>query len=107
MSSKTLKRAVAPAMLALLLALAPAAQAASARHRAPEGLAGTRIGALSWLTEAWQWLTNVWGEEGSEIDPNGKPVQRTLGVGPGSSTPDGSEPLLRVGDEGSEIDPNG
>ncbi len=76
--------------LLLLLLLTPALAGAAGPSR-------ERVSLDRWLPGLWSFLTGLWAETGSSLDPNGKPDTG------GSLDPDG---LART-DEGPSLDPNG
>lgn len=95
MKHATMRRRVAALLLGAAL-MTPAAQAAEGRagRAAEQAAAAPKVLVLQF----WGWLTAIWGEEGSYIDPYGGRV----------ASPDPAPPASPdLGEEGSYIDPYG
>jgi hypothetical protein len=113
MSQRNVHKRMAALALAAVLALPFAATAAPA---APPS-AHREVRAESLWAQALGWLRNLWGEEGSCVDPNGRCLQATPSrptVDAGSCVdPDGrcvqvrTIPPRLTADAGSCVDPNG
>jgi hypothetical protein len=112
--SKNIRR-TALALLLTLLATG-AAQALPRESRVTPALpeAGSLFAPLwSWLTELFapaglageSRLTAVWGKEGAEMDPNGRPSNAGAEMDP-NGVPQ-SFGATDPSDEGAEMDPNG
>jgi len=96
-------------LLAVLLAL-PWSLAAEPRRAAPPRVAA-QAPAPALPLAAWigGWLKSLWGEEGANLDPNGRaavwPASRPAG---GTQTGTNIDPNgVATADAGSNIDPNG
>jgi len=95
-------------LLAVLLAL-PWSLAAVPRRAAPtRGAAQDHSPAASLAAWIGSWLRSLRGEEGANIDPNGRAAVRPAS-GPAGGTQAGAniDPNGIAADEGSNIDPDG
>jgi hypothetical protein len=96
-------------LLTVLLAL-PWSLAAVPRRAAPPRVAAQEPAPVASLAvRLASWLRNLWGKEGSNIDPNGRtavrPAPRPAG---GAATGANIDPNgLAAADAGANIDPNG
>ncbi len=103
MTRLNVRRTAAALLLLLVLTPALAGAAASPRERS----------ALDhWLPGLWSFLTGLWAETGSDLDPNGATVDTGSSLDPsGQPRPDAGSSLDPDGqarpDEGASLDPSG
>ncbi len=90
---------VAPLLLTLLLSAGPLA-AATYQHR-PQEAWQSRLSVSGVFSEAWAFVSRIWGKEGSSTDPFGKAGSSTDPFGKAGSSTD------PFGKAGSGIDPFG
>lgn len=92
------------AALALIFALTLSGAAQALPSLTRSGLTPKADGIFSIVREWFSGLASMWGEEGSQMDPNGGGSMTDAGS---DMDPNGKPLSLGFGDEGSDMDPNG
>jgi hypothetical protein len=62
---------------------------------------------MDFAARLWSWLARVWGQNGSQVGPNGVTVKNGSMVEPNGGGLQSPAPVTANGDNGSQMDPNG